>query len=263
MKILVITATLGTSIHLNKTIASVDTHKKIWNDSIHHVLVAPASRVQELSNAYPQCEIIEEGAKGLYSAINTALKSAEIDFWTYLNDDDVFLSGFSEVIKLAIKKSENIIYGKVLLINENNKVINEVTRLPFPFLMHAALAGKRSPLNQQGVIFPGSTLRNVGLFDVKLKYAADLDYFCRCSRLGYSFNFISKPVAGFRVTPGQLSTNENSFKNEIAAVRAQHPVPKVKVIIANYVFFISNLHIYFLRLVLRRGFGFSVFKARS
>jgi glycosyltransferase involved in cell wall biosynthesis len=259
MKITIITPTLGVSNYLGETIQSVRWHRGNANWVIDHVIVGPVKYMSCFAKAYPECRFVPETGRGLYSALNDGLAAINGgDYWTYLNDDDVLTPAFSAVLENA--GSNSIIYGSVALLNHASVDIGLVTRLRFPYWMKAALAGKRSPLNQQGAILPVSTLVEVGFFDATLKYAADYDYFCRAAQLRYKFKFIDETVAGFRINPGQLSSNTGGFVEEINRVRVRYRSSYFMCVITSLLFFVGNVGVYINRLLKRRPSGLNVFK---
>jgi hypothetical protein len=154
VKLLVITPTLGTSRYLNETVKSLSVVSNCSGWELCHVIVCPKLQVEQLSNRYPSSIIIIETGLGLYSAINDCLRqfAYSCDYWTYLNDDDTLRDGFTKALKSVDQNS--ITYGTVMLIDSSGCELGEVTRLVFGRWMKYALAGRRSPINQQGAVFP-------------------------------------------------------------------------------------------------------------
>jgi glycosyltransferase involved in cell wall biosynthesis len=267
MKILVITPTLGRSPFLKRTVASVDTLRES-GFLIKHIIVVPPPFLRELAIIYPQCLVVGEDGCGMYSAINQGINESgyDFDFWTYLNDDDFLFDDFEKVLNKADKLSPtafSVIYGRVSIVDSRDIIQNKVSRWTIPSLIKGALAGKRSPLNQQGVLWSSSILSLVGDFDESLKYASDYDYFMRCALRGASFYYIDASVAAYRVHPNQLGQNGAAFIEELELVRSRYHIWTCYRILCECLFVVLNIDIYIWRLIRRKPFGIALFSRFS
>jgi GT2 family glycosyltransferase len=227
-RILVVTPTLGDSVFLDKTMNSVATQLL----DILHVISAPAEKQQALQLRFPKARVVPDGGKsgGIYGALNAALaKTTEgWDWFTYINDDDLLLPGFSEAFYRHMRSvaSEPVIYGDVDLIDESGRAISRVTTERDPAWIPALLQQGISPLMQQGMLFRRDIVRNLKGFDLRYRLCADLDFWLRAYVAGAKFRYYPKRVAQFRLRSGQLSGSTATTQHEQDEIVKRHlPVP--------------------------------------
>ena len=227
-RILVVTPTLGDSVFLDKTMNSVGTQLL----DILHVISAPAEKQQALKLRFPRARVVPDAGKsgGIYGALNAALDNIteSWDWFTYINDDDMLLPGFSEVFYRHMRSvaSEPVIYGDVDLIDESGRAISRVTVERDPAWIPALLKQGISPLMQQGMLFRRDIVRRLGGFDLRYRLCADLDFWLRAFAVGAKFRYYSKRVAQFRLRSGQLSGSTAVTQREQDEIVKRHlPVP--------------------------------------
>jgi glycosyltransferase involved in cell wall biosynthesis len=227
-RILVVTPTLGDSVFLDKTMNSVGTQLL----DILHVISAPAEKQQALQMRFPKACVVPDGGKsgGIYGALNAALNKVTEgwDWFTYINDDDMLLPGFSEAFYRHMRSvaSEPVIYGDVDLIDENGGVISRITTERDPAWIPALLQQGISPLMQQGMLFRRDIVRRLKGFDLRYRLCADLDFWLRAYTAGAKFRYYPKRVAQFRLRSGQLSGNTATTRHEQDEIVQRHlPVP--------------------------------------
>jgi glycosyltransferase involved in cell wall biosynthesis len=227
-RILVVTPTLGNSEFLDKTIDSVATQLL----DIVHVISAPAGKQRALQMRFPHTRVVPDGGKsgGIYGALNAALRKVteEWDWFTYINDDDMLLPGFSEVFyrHMSSVASEPVIYGDVDLIDEDDRTISRVTTERDPRWIPALLQQGISPLMQQGMLFRRDIVRKLKGFDLRYRLCADLDFWLRAYAGGSIFRYYPKRVGQFRLRSGQLSGNTATTRREQDEIVKRHlPVP--------------------------------------
>ena len=227
-RILVVTPTLGESEFLDKTIDSVAAQLL----DILHVISAPVDKQQALQMRFPHARVVPDGGKsgGIYGALNAALTTVSEgwDWFTYINDDDLLLPGFSEAFYRHMRSvaSEPVIYGDVDLIDEMGRAISRVTTESDPAWIPALLQQGISPLMQQGMLFRRDTIRRLKGFDLRYRLCADLDFWLRAYTSGAKFRYYSKRVAQFRLRSGQLSGNTAATIHEQDEIVKRHlPLP--------------------------------------
>lgn len=226
-RILVITPTLGESPFLDMTIKSVSTQLL----EILHVLSVPADKVEALRARYPHLQVVPDAGKvgGIYGAINAALASAsgDWDWFTYINDDDLLLPGFSEAVyrHLVSGDDASVIYGDVAMIDEEGRPISMITVERNPLWIPALLKQGISPLMQQGMLFRRETVTALRGFDLRYRLCADLDFWLRALVSGATFRYYPLNVAQFRLRSGQLSGNtELTMREQDEIVKRHLPV---------------------------------------
>lgn len=227
-RILVVTPTLGESAFLDKTMDSVATQLL----DILHVISAPKKRLQALQMRFPHACVVPDGGKsgGIYGAINAALTKVNEgwDWFTYINDDDILLPGFSEAFyrHMRLVAPEPVTYGDVDLIDENGRAISRVSTERNPAWIPALLQQGVSPLMQQGMLFRRDIVRRLEGFDLRYRLCADLDFWLRAFATGAKFRYYPRRVAQFRLRSGQLSGNTAVTQHEQDEIVKRHlPVP--------------------------------------
>jgi GT2 family glycosyltransferase len=215
-------------VFLDKTIDSVATQLL----DIVHVISAPADKQRALQVRFPHARVVPDEGKpgGIYGALNAALRktTAEWDWFTYINDDDLLLPGFSEAFYRHMRSvaSEPVIYGDVDLVDEDDRTISRVTTERNPRWIPALLQQGISPLMQQGMLFRRDIVRKLKGFDLRYRLCADLDFWLRAYAAGSIFRYYPRRVAQFRLRSGQLSGSTATTQREQDEIVKRHlPVP--------------------------------------
>lgn len=219
-KLLVLTPTLGRSDFLDETRESV---AKL-GAGVLHVMVCPQDRVADLQRRFPACRVVADAgsAGGIYGALNAGL-SAFPDGWdwfTYINDDDTLGPEFGIMLDahLSQDQPEDVTYGNVRLINEKSAPFGYVTTERNPRYLTNILHQHISPLNQQGMLFSHAAVKSLGVFDLRYKLCADLDFWVRAYSAERPFRYYPLEVGRFRVRAGQLSGDVGLTRLEFAYV---------------------------------------------
>lgn len=253
MRILVVTATLGTRPSLGRTIESVRLH---GGNSVKHMIVAPAARIQEIKSRYGKdLECIAEPAdkKGVYPALNLAFNEygRKYDYLTYINDDDYWLPEFAELIAVATNNPElDLVYGKTLYVNESNQVIKrqacsaQFHRFNELFHEGVILLTQQTTLVRSGLFF------KIGGFDESYRLVADTKFWIQASLLKPKHKFIRKYVSCYMLQPGQLSKDRQTQAAEHERLAAEFPCANAmarKAALLSYR--LRNLNIYASRII--------------
>jgi len=205
--LLIVTPTLGDSPYLDQTVDAVRAQRL----NIRHVLAAPAARVSALQDRYPHARVVPDAGRagGIYGALNAALEQVPSgwDWFTYINDDDVLLPGFTTAATRHFLSSDQalVTYGDVELIDEDDRGLGRITVAPDPRWIPALLQQGISPLMQQGTLFHHDCVARLRAFDLRYRLCADLDFWLRACAAGERFRYFALPVAQFRLRRGQLS----------------------------------------------------------
>jgi GT2 family glycosyltransferase len=253
-----VTPTLGDSPFLAETVASVAAQSAV----ITHVLVAPEAKVTALRARFPHVRVCRDAGKegGIYGALNAALRATtgEWDWFTYINDDDALLPGFSAMLARAVEVDgpADVVYGDVELVDEGGARISRITIERTPSWLPALLQQGISPLMQQGMLFRRAVVSRLRGFDLHYRLCADLDFWLRAYVGGARFRSHRFHVAQFRLRRGQLSGNTAMTEREQTAIVAKHlphPVPALRRQVARWRYRFYNLPRYVARLR-TRGF---------
>jgi hypothetical protein len=190
-----------------------------------HVVVAPPSVAEKMRAACPEAEVMAEptGTRGLYGAVNFAATTVSGWKWiTYINDDDRLLPDFEFVWRRSISADEaDVIYGDVDYLDAAGAVIAQFPTCRNPNYVSGLLADGIAPFTQQGTLISEGLWRRLGGFDPDLSLAADFDFWVRAAATGARFKYVRARVAGFRIHAGQLSSDVQRVRSEIASVVAR------------------------------------------
>lgn len=217
MKILVVTPTLDESPWLGDTVASV----KALAVAHEHVLVAPAAAGLRLAARFPGATVVSEPGGGMYAAINAGLAAVrEWDAFTYINDDDMLLPGFSAVAAaLRPRRTEAVLaYGRVRLIGAKGNRLGSIPVSPRPALNRELYAQRLEPVYQHGTLVSRVAWTQHGGFDPAFRYCGDSEFLARLCVRGVPAVRVRGEVAAFRLRPGQLTKNRPAMLAERARV---------------------------------------------
>ncbi len=255
-RILVVTPTLGTSRWLDQTVESV---RRLSLPGLRHVLVAPAAVLAALTERYPAVQVVPEPGGGMYAAINAGL--AAFDDWqafTYINDDDLLLPAFAQVVRQAQAGGERIVYGGVRLIDTAGRRIGAIPISPWPSFNRLLYAQRMEPVYQHGTVVTRAVVDRLGGFDTTLHFCGDSEFLARsCVNQVPFVCATSRPVAAFRLRAGQATKNLPVMLNEHRILYAKHRLPAEKITWAHrrawFAFRTANVSVYLERIA-RHGF---------
>lgn len=213
LRVLVVTPTLGTSPWLAETVESVAR----LGLAGEHVLVAPAAAGAELARRFPAVRVVAEPGGGMYAAINAGLRAMEDwDAFTYINDDDLLLPRFAEVVARIGKGGVQVGYGGVRLIDKDGRRLGAIPISPVPALNRLLYAQRIEPVYQHGTLTARAVVEAGGGFDESFRYCGDSDFYGRACLAGAKFVCATTgAVAAFRLRAGQLTKH-------LAAMQAEH-----------------------------------------
>jgi hypothetical protein len=257
LRLVVVTPTLGNSRWLDETVESVSRHAP----GAVHVLVAPLSACATLKREFPSLRVVPEpeGRAGMYAAINAGL--AAVPDWgafTYINDDDLLLEGFQEVLGRVRVGQAMVVYGGVRLIDTDGRRIGAIPTSPFPSLNRDLYALRTEPVFQHGTVATRAVVEQLGAFDTSLRFCGDSEFLSRACVAKIPFVCATKGVvAAFRLRAGQLTKNLPVMLEEHHRVYNKHRLPAERVTWrhrwARFVFRVVNLPVYAERIA-RHGF---------
>lgn len=222
-RLLVVTPTLGRSPWLEETVASVQAQPF----SCRHALVAPPARVAELAARFPEALVVPEPGGGMYAAINAGLAAAgEWDAFTYINDDDLLLPRFADVVARVRTTEPRIAYGGVRLINAAGRRLGAIPTSPFPALNRLLYAQRVEPVYQHGTVATRAVVKQIGPFDESLRFCGDSEFLARATVARIPFVCASsRVVAAFRLRAGQLTKNLPLMQEEHLRLYAKLKLP--------------------------------------
>lgn len=212
---LVVTATLGDRSSLKRTIDSV---KENGGERVKHILICPKDRKEELKSQY-KIDIIQEpeDTKGIYGALNYAIKkhAKEYKYVTFINDDDYWLSGFEELFNILDKHDDiDIVYGRTLFVNENNKILGEQTCSRRYKSFKSLLTQKIVLFTQQATLMKSKVFIDLGGFDESYKLIADTKFWITAIDTEAKIHYKNTLAAAYTIQEGQLSSDKTTQEKE-------------------------------------------------
>lgn len=151
-----------------------------------------------------------------------------MEWFTYLNDDDLLTPGFSRLLARHCRpeNAATVAYGDIMNIDTAGRPLGRMTLEPDPRRIPALLQQGISPLGQQGMVFGEPVVRALGGYRLDFKLCADLDFWPRALAAGFRFVYHPWTVGQFRIQPGQLSGDVALTRREQDAITAESfPAP--------------------------------------
>jgi GT2 family glycosyltransferase len=220
--ILVVLPTLGDRLEtLRETLAAVDEQRS--DVALTLVIVAPvgATEARELGIANGAI-IVDDPKEGISAAINRGLAARTTErFYAWIGDDDLFRPGGLLRLKsmLDANAAAVLAYGGCEYIDPTGRVLavsnaGRVARFLLPW--------GPDLIPHPGTMIRLDALEAIGGFDVKLRFAMDLDAFLKLRRFG-AFASTRTVVSAFRWHPDSLTVaNRLNSSRESEAVKTQH-----------------------------------------
>lgn len=178
MKISIITATYNSAAYIATCLASVNsqTHK-----NIEHIIVDGASKdnTLEIIEATPNrvVKIISESDNGIYDALNKGIQLASGELIAFLHTDDVFATPqtIANIVNQFSNEDVNGVYGNLVFVNEENKVVRTWNSGPFSLSM--VKKGWMPP--HPTLVLRKTVYEQYGLFNPSFRIAGDYDFMLR------------------------------------------------------------------------------------
>ena len=198
----IVTPTLNSAKTIRGTLESL---RPLVEGGAEHIVVDSDSNdgTVEIARQFGS-EVLYHPPGNMYAAINAGMARAKGDWLTYINGDDLLFADSTREALDDVGENATVIYGDIDFIDDQGRFLFS-RRSPDP--RHLSwLMRYYNPFPQQGTLFRREVFERVGGFNTEFRFAADLDFFVRCSLVGERFwKFRGKSVAAFRLSPKQLS----------------------------------------------------------
>ena len=142
---------------------------------------------------------VSEPDGGQVDAINKGFKRATGDILAYLNSDDIYLPGALRQVADFFEAHQDcgLVYGDYQLLDEQGNVIQQRRELDFDYTMGCCI-GMGIIIPQPAAFWTRAVFTQVGLFDPRLHYAMDADYWLRTAQVA-TIRHLPAWLAGFRL----------------------------------------------------------------
>ena len=149
---------------------------------------------------------------------NIGIKNSTGEYVAFLDHDDEWLpEKLEKQLQLFEKSPGNLgfIGCNALVINEK-KNGNNLKEYKLPRYSESIFLEKLLETNfilsQSGVMIKKAILKEIGLFDEKLKFAQDWDMWIRISNFSYKFDFIDQALFKYYIHSDNISKNVKIFQ---------------------------------------------------
>ena len=223
--ILVILPTLGDRLEtLEETLHAVDEQRSDVDLTLVVVAPATATAARELA-ARHGAVLVDDPKEGISAAINRGLAArTDESFYAWIGDDDLFRPHGLATLKslLDANAAAVLAYGGCEYIDPTGRILATSNAGWLALLL---LAWGPDLIPHPGTMIRLDALEAIGGFDVKLKYAMDLDAFLKLRSHG-SFAWTRTTVSAFRWHPDSLTVaNRLASSLESEMVKTRH-LPK-------------------------------------
>ena len=208
MKISVITPCRNSEKTIERTIRSV-----LGQDSgfdLEYILVDGESSdstldvIRGYAERYPQIRYISEKDRSMTEALNKGVKMATGDLLATINADDMYLPGcFKQVEREFRNNAVNVLMVNSYIVNDAGMVKSHNTPKRFSPLL---CAFAECPFPECGIFFRREVFDKIGLFNEKIKYTQDLEFYLRVFSAGYQFDYADIDASCFFVSDTNYSS---------------------------------------------------------
>lgn len=152
---------------------------------------------------------ISEPDKGQSNAINKGWKLAKGDIMAYLNSDDIYMPGAVRTAAAFLSRNPDadMIYGECNIIDEHSHLKRRFKTADFK--IEKVLCGGRCVIPQPSTFIRRAIIDEVGLLDVDMDMAMDLDLWVRIG-LKHRIARIPAVLASARLHPGAKTLSDVS-----------------------------------------------------
>lgn len=207
-KITIITIAFNSEKTIEETIKSVINQKY---DNLEYIIIDGKStdKTLEIVSKYKShiSKIVSETDKGISDAFNKGISLATGDIIGLINSDDKLLPNALEEVAKYYDGKTYIYKGDVLLWDSSNDYkCREIASIRFPimpFFCHVA---------HQGTFVTPQCYKEIGNYDIKMKYAMDLDFLMRATKRNVPFKKMDILVAAFR--SGGVTGSNSIYKKK-------------------------------------------------
>lgn len=208
----IVTPSFNQDKFIKKTINSVLNQK--GNFKVNYFVADGGStdHTREILKSYPSLNYISQKDRGQTDAINKGItffrNNYNIDqnsIFAFINSDDYYFPGALNKVAKIFNTQEidwligdyRIVNSKGLIIQDNIRVYKKLLRKILNF--YPSLIYMVNPIPQPSVFIKFAAINKVGLFNSKLKYTMDYDYWLRLYHHNFLPTFTADVLSCFRI----------------------------------------------------------------
>lgn len=214
MRISIVTPSFNQAHYLRRTIESVLSQ----DVDLEYILIDGGSTdgsVDILNEYSSRARVIVEKDDGQADAIAKGFALATGDVLAWLNSDDMYLPGTLAKVASAFRDGLDFVYGHVLIIDSDNRVLRQRVSLPIDFddLYYGMYV-----IPQEATFFSRKLYRQCGGITTSYHYAMDYDLWLRMATIKQP-RLLDDYLACFRFHEGQKSRNIDLYAREAESAR--------------------------------------------
>jgi len=138
---------------------------------------------------------------GTASALNEGINYSKGAYIAWLSSDDVYMPKKIETqIDWMQKNQYWISFTSFYMINENSEIIHQPNDIHLSPRQIKSILMKRNVLNGSTCVFSKELVKNIGLFNERLLYTHDYEFWIRCSQQ-YEIGYFNLPTVKYRIHP--------------------------------------------------------------
>lgn len=150
---------------------------------------------------------------GTASALNTGIRNATGDYFTWLSSDDIFKPDkITKQLNFMKENDAAVCFSPYTIINSEGDYLSTIQYHSSNRIVFTHRFLDYCPVNGCTVMIKMDVFDTIGLFDESLLYASDYDMWCRIV-LKYKFFYLNKPLVLYR-DHEKMGTKVNQKKIE-------------------------------------------------
>jgi len=147
---------------------------------------------------------ISEKDKGQANAINKGLKQSSGEIVAFINSDDYYLSGVLKNVGQYFRKNKDcgVVTGDYVIVNElgiKYQTFVSFYKSVFRKFHCLGLLSVVNYINQPSTFWRMDVCHDIGLFDEKLVYTMDYDFWMRVEKAKIKIGYLDKKLSAFRI----------------------------------------------------------------
>ena len=215
LKVSVVTPVLNCSKYIEQCIQSVIDQSY---ENFEHIIIDGGSNdgTLEIIKKYPHIDYISECDEGEGFALNKGIKLTTGDIILWLNADDwLEVDVFRPVSELFREKNAKCVYGNTKFYDNDDRHFwnkNSSPKIDTEYLTRWFYAGMHP--HQPSMYFHREIFDEIGLFNQKLCYSIDLDFWLRVSNK-YNYTYLNRTLSHARIRSDSKSwdTEKDQIKS--------------------------------------------------